>query len=1317
MRWCSAAAFVLATAAGHAAAGTAVSGEIRSDTLWRAQDGPFEVGADLTIAGNATLTIEAGATVRLQPGVNLVVEQGALRVLGSAAQPVVITSARDRSGETPAPGDWGHLAFRDGTDAAATLLQHAEIRYGAGIVVERAALTLDHVTIAGSSGAAIRIDLQSSLYGSDNRAIGNAVNAVVVPPGDILGEVKWELRGIPFVIPAGIVGVGAAPAINQVLPARIEQGETVEGTIRGTRLAGAESLMLGGAGLTASVRPGGDETQVPVTISASASAEVGVVAAELQVAAGKARLDNALTVIPPLPPITATSIAPQSIRRGDTRSFAVSGSALLGAAAVVVDNPGIQLTGLQTTDVQATFDLAAAADARLGTTTLAFQNPDAAKGIATIPVTVRKALPRIVVTPALLGVPPDGSTRQFRIGLNDTDDEDHAFGVAVADATVSEVTPLAFTISAGQTQQVIDIRGLKLGATTLTITSPGLTTVTAQVLVTPEFDRVNTSTSALVGVDLAAATGPGTRTAQPLASPALGIAYGRYISGVEPAALQVGSGPLTLVIRGVGLEGVSGVSFLPATGIVLGAHAVSPDGSTVSIPVSVSADAAPTLRQVVLSGAQQPYAALTSGADRVRVVRPPPEVDSIEPVFVTPGMVTTLTVRGRHLQDASTIGAVPGSGLSLGAWPQASGDGTQLTTVLGVASNAVPGTHAIVVTTPGGVSSTSATAANTLRVVSSMSSGFSPIAAANVGVDKAASTTPAPIASTALAGPLGVVVGATVTERTPAAGTIGETVTLELRGNGLQGVDAVSLLPATGVTPGAPSVTDAGTRVTVSLTIAPDAPQTLRAIQVRAGSASVPFATGSTALFRVTPPLPAIESVEPVLLQIGGPTVTLTVRGVNFKDALAIRILPGDGVTVSGPPSAPASGVLTANVTVAAGATAGARTVVVATPAGETTGVASAANTVTLASTLSPTWTPLVSPDVGVSKDVTDPGAALAAGPVASAALGVAVGPVVSSVEAPVLRPYTSGEVVVRGAGLDQVTAASLSPGGDVVLGAAFQVNAEGTELRIAISVGGNPFGGARELVLQTAAGSVPFSTATAAALQVIPGTQYFLVGSDVGVELGAGPTSHTAPANLPSSTLGVSVGPIVTGVQPPALYPGASGELVVSGSSLGAVDSATFRGAAGVTAGALAANAEGTRLAIPLSVAAGAAGGPRELVLSSGGAAIPYAPAALSQIAVAAGIPAIESIEPIVWRQGDTFPLTIRGTNLGQVRAVSVTPAQGVALDSTLAVSGDGTTLTVRVSIAADAPPTEDGFVTVTTAGGTTPAVRAPSNGFRIVR
>jgi hypothetical protein len=38
-------------------------------------------------------------------------------------------------------------------------------------------------------------------------------------------------------------------------------------------------------------------------------------------------------------------------------------------------------------------------------------------------------------------------------------------------------------------------------------------------------------------------------------------------------------------------------------------------------------------------------------------------------------------------------------------------------------------------------------------------------------------------------------------------------------------------------------------------------------------------------------------------------------------------------------------------------------------------------------------------------------------------------------------------------------------------------------------------------------------------------------------------------------------------------------------------------------------------------------------------------------------------------------------------------------------------------VSIAADAPPTEDGFVTVTTAGGTTPAVRAPSNGFRIVR
>ena len=1302
--------------AGSADAASIVSGAIRSDTTWRAQDGPFDVVADVTVAGGATLTIEAGATLHMRAGVNLSVEQGALRALGTAAQPVVITSVRDQAGDTPAPGDWGALRFLAGTNAAATLLERVEIRYGSGLRLEQASATLNDVTVAGHAGPAITIDLQSSLFGAGNRAIGNTVNAVVVPAGDILGDVKWDLRGIPFVIPAGTVGIGAPPIITAIEPARIEQGETLDAVVRGSRLGGAESLTLGSPGVSAVVRDGGSDTQVPVTLSAGPAAEVGVIAAEAQVAAGRARLDDALTVIPPLPPIAVTGVTPGSIRRGETRSFAVSGAWLLGATAVVTNHPGVQLTGLQTTDTQATFSLTAAADAALNTASIELQNPAVAKGIGTAQVTVRKALPQIVVTPSLLGVPPDNATRQFRIGLNDSDDEDHAFSVAVGDATVVNVTPLAFTVAAGQTQQVVSIRGLKTGATSLTITSPGLTTTTAQVLVTPEYDRINASQSALVGVELAASATPGTRTAQPLVSPALGVSHGRYIEAIAPASLQVGSGPTTLVIRGAGLESVTGVAILPPTGITLGSISVNGDGTAVSVPVTVAVDAAPTLRQVSLAGAHQPYAASRTDSNRLRIVLPPPEIESIEPLFVAPGTVATLVVRGRNLQGATLVSAAPGSGLSLGAWPQVSGDGTVLTTALGVAGNAAPGLHAISVATAGGVSPAAATSANTLRVVSTVQSVLSPIAAAGVGVEKASTATPAALGSFANSTPLGISVGSVVVERTPAVGTIGETLTLELRGAGLQGVDAVSLLPATGVTAGAPAVNAEGTALTVSLVIAPDAPQTLRAIQVRAGAASIPFAAGATALFRITPPQPRIESIEPVVLRIGGPTAMLTVRGANFQNASAVRILPADGITVSTPPSVASSASLSINVTVAAGAAPGPRTVVVVTPAGETDGAPAANNTVRLANTLSPVWTPLVSPHVGVSKDSAPVPASRTVEPVVGPALGAAVGPVVVSVESPTLRPYTVGEVILRGYGLDQVTAVSLSPAGEVTLGSTFQVNAEGTELRIAISVGGNPFGGAREIVLQTAAGRVPFAYASAAALIVVPGTQYFLLGPNVGVELAAQAPSSTTAATLSSGGMGVAVGPIVTGVQAPSLYPGANGVLTILGQELQQVTGVIFRGAAGLTAAAPAANAEGTQLSVSITAAADAARGVRELVLSTAAGPAPFADADTARVAVASGVPTIDSIEPIVWRQGETFTLTVRGSHLGLARAVVPSPAQGVAVDASISVSADGTLLTARIGVAVDAAPTEEGFVTLTTPGGSTPAVRSPANGFRIV-
>ena len=568
MRGSLAAALLYASAllasSGIAQGATTVSGSISADTVWRAQNGPFEVAGNVEIVNGATLTIEGGVTVYMAPAANLSVTQGALRAQGTQQNPIVITSTRDRGADTPASGDWGQLKLQ-GTDLTATLLEHTDIRYGSGVVLQAAGATFNFVTIAGNAGPAMAIDLACSLEGQGNRAIGNTLNGILVPAGDILGSVRWNLTGIPFVIESGTLGVGAAPTITSVEPARIEQGETIDGLVRGSRLAGAESVSVGNGAVTAVVRAGGTDTQIPVTITAAPGTPLGTFELGAQVAAGKVTLPAALTVVVPLPPIVATGIAPAALRRGDSAVFTVSGSALLGAQLSASDAQ-LSITNLQTTGAQATFTLSASATATLGNAILTLINPGAAKGVASVPVRVRKALPRLVITPALLAVPPDGSARQFRIQLNDSDDEDHSVSVAVSDATVVGLSPLTFTIPAGQTDQILTIRGLKQGFATLTVTSPGLATVKADAVVTPEYNSINASYSPTVGVEKTAAPAGAATKVEPLVSPALGVAYGRYLAQIEPSALRVGTGPTTLVIRGSGLEAVNGVSIVPAHG-------------------------------------------------------------------------------------------------------------------------------------------------------------------------------------------------------------------------------------------------------------------------------------------------------------------------------------------------------------------------------------------------------------------------------------------------------------------------------------------------------------------------------------------------------------------------------------------------------------------------------------------------------------------------------------------------------------------------------------------------------------------------------
>lgn len=1089
-------AFALAVAA---QAATIVSGPIISNTAWTADGGPYEVAGDVAVQGGAVLTIEAGTRIVFRPGTNLTIVQGTLRALGRADAPVVLTSVRDTPADTPAPGDWGQLTFTDGTNDGGTLLEHVTVAFGSGVRIERASPTLNALRLERNSGPAIAIDLASSPVGSGLSAEGNQLDGILVPAGETTGDVLWGLVGIPYVVAQGIVSVGAAPRVQFAVPETLEQGATVEVSIAGSRLGGADRITFADPGISGRILPGGTEVSVPVEVEVAADAALGATAFELQTDAGTVVSGTALTVVVPLPPIAAGEIQPTSIRRGETLAFGVTGANLQGAG-LSVSNPGLSASNLETTDTTATFTLAAAANAALGPATLTFSNPAVARGTASVQVQVNRALPKLVVSPAILAIPPDGTTRQFRVGLTEADDVDRDFTLSLGNPALASVEPTSFTLPAGQIQQTVSVRGTTLGQTVLNVTSPGLAALAVPLYVTPDFNSINVAYSRQVRVqrDTDAASVPPV-TITPLISPAVRLGAGRYVAAVNPATLVVGS-VQELVISGGGLEGVTGVSFAPSEGITLSNVSAAPDGNSVRVLVTVASDAAIGVRRVALAGVHQPYLAVGDAATRVLITPPPPQVASIAPLVVARGTTgLAFVVRGRNLQNVRSLTFSPSDGISIGT-PSASADGTSVTVGLNVAADAPLGPRLVVATTPAGSSAVLPDATNTLQVVAALGPAVTPLSSRDIRVLKP--TPPGqvtqPVASHSNLVKIGV--GAYVTRITPAAGTIGETLTLTIAGNALHPVTAVAIEPSTGLTIGSPAIDAGGTSLQVTVGIAADAPQTLRRVRVLAGTQEVAFVDAGRALFRVTAPQPAVVGIDPIAIQVGAAPVTLLIAGQNFQNAETVRLVPPDGVTVGLPPSVNTGGTeIRVTIAATAGAPPGPRAVVVGTPAGETTSAPSPANTLRVVEQLGPAVTPLASNPVRLLKQlppVTEPNFPI--GPVISPSVRVlaeqappqptqrtlglysptarvARGPVATAIAPRAVLTGTSATLTITGVGLDTVSAVAFSPATDITIIGVPVVAADGTSLTLEVSVASSAALGARTVTLATAGGRIDF--------------------------------------------------------------------------------------------------------------------------------------------------------------------------------------------------------------------------------------------------
>ncbi|MGB0384669.1 MAG: RHS repeat domain-containing protein [Ardenticatenaceae bacterium] len=146
-------------------------GTIEEDETWTADEDIYLVTCNVTVSSNVTLTISSGVIAKFDPNSSLLVN-GALRVLGTATEPVTFTSYRDDSagGDSNEDGsssgavrDWRSIHFNADSDDANSIIEHAIIRYSGhnsagAIVLDNASPTLRQITFEDNALDGVDID-------------------------------------------------------------------------------------------------------------------------------------------------------------------------------------------------------------------------------------------------------------------------------------------------------------------------------------------------------------------------------------------------------------------------------------------------------------------------------------------------------------------------------------------------------------------------------------------------------------------------------------------------------------------------------------------------------------------------------------------------------------------------------------------------------------------------------------------------------------------------------------------------------------------------------------------------------------------------------------------------------------------------------------------------------------------------------------------------------------------------------------------------------------------------------------------------------
>jgi hypothetical protein len=821
----------------------------------------------------------------------------------------------------------------------------------------------------------------------------------------------------------------------------------------------------------------------------------------------------------------AETMTPAIVRRGPAVWVEVRGGSLR-AATIETDHVGLVVSAVTATASAVTFRLQADESVPLGEHRLVFTT---ALGSSEIAFTVYPRLPVLAVEPDPT-VLTAGETVTVSIRVDSADVIPHTFDLI--GTGVASVTPARLSLPAGATfVGTATVQAAANGVGMLRVETDEIADVLVPVFATPRWSPAagmkfySWPLGVQVGEIPAAeliARGPftsllgvvmpgapvGTPATISIASTVLGVSIGAVANRVQPDYVVRGGGPATIEVSGVGLGAVQGVNVAPNAGLTAALQSVDADGQRVVLDLEAEAGTALGMRELELvaaGGAKIPFA--TRALANVRIVDPQPEIESVAPLFLVRGTTTVVSVRGVRLAGTTALRLTPSDGVLVGSSPTVETDGTRLSVNMSVAADAPLGERTLSLLSAAGETSTVPAANNRIMVVAAAPGRVTPVLSPLLGVNVGSAGPGASQSVFQTAAPVGLLVGGGFSHLEPAVKAIDSQFTLHVHGHGLTATNALSFEPATGITVNSVTASDDGTQVSAEVSIAPEAPRGLRRVRLASASGAIAPVTPDAALFRVTERWPEIESVSPVVVVPGSGAVTLTLRGRNFSDVTGLRLQPVEGASLSAPVIA-ADGVrLTATLNVAADAPLGARTLVLDSPTGSSDATPSAANTLIFARGLSGTYSPLLSPRLGVQLGEAGEGGALDIGltsallgvqvgdpPVSApvsyrltaARLGLALGPVAKSVSPRYLPAGRTAELRLDGAGLTAVTAVEFLPPAGIVASGALQVAPDGSSATLPLAVAADAAQTERRVVLRSPAGEVPFALPEQAFVRVV---------------------------------------------------------------------------------------------------------------------------------------------------------------------------------------------------------------------------------------